>query len=271
MLSLKPWLATPLASAPSCPPHTRSARSTLAPRLTPQGLEHLQASSRASAEAARTLRVTVQAELAALAKALGEVQTSFEQISKSKRANSAIERARRHADKALGELAGGLVRQPRRVPRVPCLLTHTATTPSVRICTLDPRIDVAQSKLLHDDGALTISKSWPLEQLLKNKAGSLVVDVGAGIGYFALLSAALGARVRAFEEDADMVDLLHTSAGLNTFKHAIAADHGLVTKLSGTGEGGSLLSTSQRGALVPEVGLDQQVGPPPVLTIAWRA
>ena len=181
--------------------------------------------------------MTVQAELAALAKALGEVQTSFEQISKSKRANSAIERARRHADKALGELAGGLVRQPRRVPRVPCLLTHTATTPSVRICTLDPRIDVAQSKLLHDDGALTISKSWPLEQLLKNKAGSLVVDVGAGIGYFALLSAALGARVRAFEEDADMVDLLHTSAGLNTFKHAIAADHGLVTKLSGTGGG----------------------------------
>ena len=96
---------------------------------------------------------------------MDEFRKSFDQLSSTHRIKRAVAQAKRVADVTIGELAGHLIHAPLRQPLLPCLLAHTATSPSVRICTLDPGVDLAKSKLLHDDGSLTISKSWPLEQV----------------------------------------------------------------------------------------------------------
>ena len=235
--------------------------------------------ARAEAASAATglqaLKMSVRSELRALATTMREVQSSFEALSEGRQAKQAMDRVRGAVDKSIADLARGLVSPPLRTPHLPCLLTHTSTTPSVRICTLDPRVDAARSKLLHDDGALTVSRSWPLEQLLKGRRGALVVDAGAGIGYFSLLAAALGARVVAFEEDEDMVDLVRASADLNAGAFATAPDvkRGALAARPGGGvaaagrSGSSSSSSSSNGVVVgsgggrvvvPEVQLDAQ-------------
>ena len=99
----------------------------------------------------------------------------------------------------------------------PCVLIHTVTTPSFRLCTLDPFLDPF-SQLAHTTSP-TLTKSWPLRSLLKKKDSTspslFVVDATAGIGYFAFQAASLGATVVAVEREESLVRLMETTKTLN--------------------------------------------------------
>jgi hypothetical protein len=97
---------------------------------------------------------------------------------------------------------------------LPCLLTKTSTTPSFRMCTLDPSIDKT-SKLLHKEGSFELVSHWPLDNLLRGITNPLVIDVGAGLGFISLRAAALGARVISVESHAGLAKLIRLSASLN--------------------------------------------------------
>lgn len=97
---------------------------------------------------------------------------------------------------------------------LPCLLVHSSSRPSFRICTLDPSIH-AVSKIIHSSGHLELVSHWPLRRLLQGIADPLVVDVGSGLGYLALQACSLGARVISVEEDVGLANLIRTSIGLN--------------------------------------------------------
>ena len=107
--------------------------------------------------------------------------------------------------------------QAKAVQAPPCVLIHTVTTPSFRLCTLDPFLDPF-SQLAHTTSP-TLTKSWPLRSLLKKKDSMspslFVVDAAAGIGYFAFQAASLGATVVAVEREESLVRLMKTTKTLN--------------------------------------------------------
>ena len=84
--------------------------------------------------------------------------------------------------------------------QLPCLLVHSSSQPSFRICTLDPTVHKV-SKLIHTSGHLELVSHWPLNRLLQGIDDPLVVDVGSGLGYLALQACSLGARVISVEEN----------------------------------------------------------------------
>ena len=100
----------------------------------------------------------------------------------------------------------------------PCILIRSATTPSFRLCTLDPEID--KWSLLARTTAPSLLVHWPLKALLKTiDSRPFVVDAIANIGYFAFEAASLGASVLALSNDVSLVQLMEIS---NTLNHNIS-------------------------------------------------
>jgi FkbM family methyltransferase len=65
------------------------------------------------------------------------------------------------------------------------------------------------------------------KEILKDRCNSktLVVDVGANMGYFALYSAAFGCKVKAYEPQPGAYQYLSYGVGLNDFGYLIEANH----------------------------------------------
>tara|TARA_B100000795_G_C22707982_1_gene402358 strand:- start:14 stop:841 length:828 start_codon:yes stop_codon:yes gene_type:complete len=100
----------------------------------------------------------------------------------------------------------------------PCILIRSATTPSFRLCTLDPELD--KWSLLARTTAPSLLVHWPLKALLKTiDSRPFVVDAIANIGYFAFEAASLGASVLALSNDVSLVQLMEIS---NTLNHNIS-------------------------------------------------
>ena len=117
--------------------------------------------------------------------------------------------------------------------QLPCLLVHSSSRPSFRICTLDPTVHKV-SKLIHTSGHLELVSHWPLNRLLQGIDDPLVVDVGSGLGYLALQACSLGARVISVEENLMLANLIRTSIGLNEghLKGTIHVIHGITNTKS---------------------------------------
>ena len=82
---------------------------------------------------------------------------------------------------------------------------------------------------------------WVTSFLLDNlKEDSVLVDVGASVGWFSLLAAALSpkGKVFAYEPDHDRYSMLLKSKILNNFENLVVIDHALMNKSGRVGLGG---------------------------------
>ena len=91
------------------------------------------------------------------------------------------------------------------------------TLPGFAMYTHDPAECAHVSADIISDGVWEIYKSARFTKLLGARARSLVVDVGANIGWYSLLAANLGHRVIAFEPAEYNAELLRASAWANGF------------------------------------------------------
>jgi FkbM family methyltransferase len=99
-------------------------------------------------------------------------------------------------------------------------IARTATHPPFLIRTFDPRDDIWVSRHIHYYGVWETSIMDVFHTVLKDCKVSetkrrRVVDAGANLGFFSLLSGVSGCRVDAFEVQDEVIDLHTTSIYLN--------------------------------------------------------
>ncbi|XP_014678935.1 PREDICTED: uncharacterized protein LOC106818773 [Priapulus caudatus] len=96
---------------------------------------------------------------------------------------------------------------------MPCFATRTA--PSVNICTYEARRDKFVSAMLLSDGVWEPDVTAAFQEALRFYPDAVVVDLGANVGYYSLLGAAMRHDVIAVEPVRENVRRLHKGALLS--------------------------------------------------------
>lgn len=99
----------------------------------------------------------------------------------------------------------------------------TQTKPSFIICTYDKNLDKFISNSLQSSGLWEPKMTKLFQEVLKQTGKVTVIDIGANIGYFSLLSAALGHYAIAIEPVERNVQKLAQATGLNNFQGKIVS------------------------------------------------
>ena len=109
--------------------------------------------------------------------------------------------------------------------------TFTKTEPPFHICVYEPQMDkYISASLLSREAVWEPYITHMFQRALHNYPNAVVIDLGANIGYYTLLSAMMGHRVAAIEPAYENVVRLHKGAVLNKCQHLVTLLHNAVSR-----------------------------------------